>query len=194
MTNGNEEGTAATRGLTVIDGGGEGSLPDSGEARLEIEDHIATVQWMLERFVALLAERADTHDQSKLEEPEFSVFAAMPRRRSAIEYGSPEYEERLKAMAPALEHHYKMHRHHPQHFGDAGIAGMNLVDVIEMFADWASSSLDYGNGDLRDAIAKNKARFHFSDELESIFKNTVDLLAGGRIIQFDPDPEGEPAA
>jgi len=42
-------------------------------------------------------------------------------------------------MKPALEHHYALYRHHPEHFQN-GIDDMNLIDLVEMFADWKASS------------------------------------------------------
>jgi len=42
-------------------------------------------------------------------------------------------------MKPAIEHHYKNNRHHPEHFNN-GIDEMNLVDLIELLCDWKAAS------------------------------------------------------
>jgi hypothetical protein len=35
-------------------------------------------------------------------------------------------------MGDGLKHHYAHNRHHPEFFGEDGVDGMSLVDVIEM--------------------------------------------------------------
>ena len=55
------------------------------------------------------------------------------------EYGSNEHKEALDIIKPAIDHHYKENRHHPEHFED-GISGMNLVDICEMISDWKAAS------------------------------------------------------
>ena len=65
--------------------------------------------------------------------------------------------------------------YHPEHFSN-GIQGMNLVDLIEMFCDWVSATERHDNGDIYKSININKERFNYSDDLVSIFKNTVELL------------------
>ena len=139
----------------------------------------------------MLVIRAQEHDRSKLEEPEFSAFAEVPRRHAGIPYGSPAYRERLKLLKPALDHHYSVSRHHPEHFTD-GIRGMNLIDVVEMFADWLGSWTDYGSGDFESSIEHNRDRFDFSSDLESIFKNTAEALLGpNHPALYDTAPEGD---
>lgn len=142
------------------------------ECRQEIERHRDNVLALLSCFSRQLLERARTHDLSKLEEPQFEVFANLPRNRGEIQYGSAEYLDRLTQLQPALEHHYASERHHPEHFHD-GVAGMHLVDLVEMFADWLVTHREYGTGSLADALDLNRTRFNVSDQLHAIFTNTA---------------------
>lgn len=150
----------------------------AAEARAEIESHIRRVRGVLNRVRALIHARARDHDSSKLEEPEFSIFASTPRiKPDSIEYGSAEYLARLRQMAPAIEHHYAVNRHHPEHFGELSVRGMNLVDVIEMLADWLVQDEDYGTTDAATWLDANQVRFGFGDELKAILMNTIEMLA-----------------
>lgn len=80
-------------------------------------------------------------------------------------------------MRPALDHHYALNRHHPEHFEDE-IKGMNLIDIIEMICDWKAASERHAVGDIHKSIVINQERFGFSDDLKAIFINTVDILDG----------------
>lgn len=140
--------------------------------RTGIQRHIAQVAAILQQAAGELIKRGEVHDASKLEEPELPVFAAAPRHGKEIAYASAEYEERLRDLEPALEHHYAKNSHHPQHYAN-GVAGMNLFDLIEMAVDWAVTANDYGSGDIKASINANQARFEMSDQLTSILLNTV---------------------
>jgi hypothetical protein len=78
-------------------------------------------------------------------------------------------------MKPALDHHYCVNRHHPEHFVD-GVGGMNLIDVIEMLSDWKASSERHEDGDLRKSLEIQRERFNLSPQVFAILRNTcVDL-------------------
>ena len=75
-------------------------------------------------------------------------------------------------MKPALEHHYKENRHHPEHF-ENGIKGMTLIDLVEMISDWKAASERHNNGDIIKSIEINQKRFGYSDDIKQILLNTV---------------------
>lgn len=119
--------------------------------------------------------RAVEHDLSKTEPPEVELFDKMTPRLATLTYGSPEYAASLAELKPALDHHYAVSRHHPEHFGDRGINGMTLVDLMELIADWkASTERMGGTGDLRKSVRINMARFGISDQLAEILLNTAE--------------------
>jgi hypothetical protein len=143
----------------------------------ETLDHIRRVQKYLHRVAANLMERARVHDTSKLSEPEASVFAEFTPKLKNSTYGSDEYKQFLAAMKPALDHHYKNNRHHPEHWPN-GIQDMSLVDLIEMFCDWKAATERHADGSLLKSIEMNKKRFGYGDELERIFLRTaIELFA-----------------
>lgn len=115
------------------------------------------------------------HDESKMQEPELSIFDEYTPKLKETTYGSDEYKGYLKEMGKALDHHYQVNRHHPEHF-ENGIRGMNLVDLIEMFCDWWAASLRHNDGDIRKSIEVNQERFGYSDDIKTILQNTVSLF------------------
>ena len=138
-------------------------------------DHIHKVQELLREVDANIGARAHIHDESKLQEPEKSMYDEFTPKLRALTYGSDEYKATLKAMGPALKHHYENNRHHPE-FWDNGINGMSLLDLIEMVADWKAASLRHSNGSIIDSLKINKGRFGISDQLFEVIKNTVEEM------------------
>lgn len=140
-----------------------------------------TVEHMnnVEKFVSTIAyqvyKRGDTHDRSKLEQPELDIFAEYGPKLKDSTYGSEEYKQYLKEMQVALDHHYAENRHHPEHFKN-GIKDMNIVDLIEMLCDWKAASLRHNDGDITKSLEINQKRFEYSDELKQILLNTLELL------------------
>lgn len=122
-----------------------------------------------------LADRAVRHDLSKLQPVEKPIFDEFTPKLKDSTYGSDEYKRFLKEMKVALDHHYSFNRHHPEHFKN-GVSGMNLIDLVEMYCDWKAASMRHADGDMFRSIDINKKRFGYSDELESIFKNTIEVF------------------
>lgn len=118
--------------------------------------------------------RAVRHDLSKTQPPEVDLFDRMTPRLATMTYGSPEYMASLAELKPALDHHYAVNAHHPEHRPN-GVNGMTLVDLLEMIADWkAATERMGGTGDLRKSVAFNKDRFGITDQLAEILLNTAE--------------------
>lgn len=137
--------------------------------------HISRVQDLLTQMIGHLSLRSALHDQSKLAEPELSIFASVSTKLRDMQYMSPEYKACLAEMKPALDHHYENNRHHLQHFLN-GIQGMNLIDLLEMICDWKAAGERHKDGSLIKSIEINQTRFGYSDELKQILLNTIPLL------------------
>lgn len=148
--------------------GGVG-MPDSTE---DTRRHIAKVQERLDEIIAQLEYRARVHDASKLEEPEKSGFDTLTTKLADLTYGSDEYKAALHAAAPTVQHHYAHNSHHPEHYPN-GIAGMSLLDVVEMLSDWKAASERVKQGSIAQSLAVNKDRFGIDAQLFSILENTV---------------------
>lgn len=141
----------------------------------ETYEHINKVQYYINVVIKELLDRANVHDQSKLDTPEVELFTELTDKLAGSTFGSAEYNEFKEQLGPALEHHYAKNRHHPEHFKH-GVDDMNLLDLIEMFCDWKASSLRHNNGNLLKSIEINGKRFNMNDQLIKIFENTAELI------------------
>ena len=125
------------------------------------------------RVCIKVMKRARVHDMSKYSKEEAPYFAAATSTKNVV-YGSEQYKRDVEVnLKPALDHHYKLNSHHPQHFKD-GVKGMQPLDVIEMLCDWKSSTLRTKGGDIKKSLDINAERFGFTpqerDNFERFFK------------------------
>lgn len=134
--------------------------------------HIKRVNELLLQFTKEIIDRAIQHDNSKLQEPEKPLFDKMTPLLKGLTYGSDEYKKALDELKPALEHHYAINSHHPEHYKN-GIDDFTLVDLVEMFFDWKAASERHNDGNVFKSIEINKNRFGISEQLCKIFKNTA---------------------
>lgn len=134
--------------------------------------HSLRVGELMGQPIAELVTRSTQHDKSKTEPPELAVFNEYTPRLKHSTYGSDEYKSFLAGMKPALDHHYAANRHHPEHFAN-GVAGMTLVDLVEMLADWKAATERHAAGDLERSLDIQRERFGLSDQLLAILQNTA---------------------
>jgi hypothetical protein len=147
-------------------------MPDS---TADTRDHINKVQVKIAEIQAALDDRAAAHDHSKLEQPEKAGFDVLTAKLAELRYGSDEYRAALAEGKPTIDHHYAVNTHHPEHYKN-GIAGMSLLDVVEMLCDWKAASERTKQGGIAASLVHNKTRFGISDQLASILENTVKEL------------------
>lgn len=137
--------------------------------------HIERVRNLLNVMIRHLLNRAEQHDQTKLQSPEVELFTEYTDKLRTVTYGGAEYEWYRKALKPALDHHYANNRHHPEFFAN-GVADMNLVDLLELFCDWKAASERHNDGNIRKSIAHNANRFELSPQLVKILENSIELF------------------
>jgi hypothetical protein len=135
--------------------------------------HINEVRANLWRLIQELDRRAQVHDASKFEEPERTIYAEALPELGKTEYGSDGYKKLLEMTKPAIEHHWAHNRHHPEHWTN-GIEDMDLVDLLEMIADWTAATKRNKNGNVHKSIAINTPRYKLTPQLAAILTNTVD--------------------
>jgi hypothetical protein len=138
-------------------------------------EHIRKVQGRISEVQGHLHDRAMQHDLSKLKEPEKSGFDILTPRLASLVYGSDEYRAALAEGKPTIEHHYAHNTHHPEHYPN-GIAGMSLLDVIEMLCDWKAASERTKQGSILASLEHNRVRFELSDQMYHILINTCKEL------------------
>lgn len=101
--------------------------------------HIQAVQTNMDEMIALLRARSNKHDLSKLQEPEMTGYAGLHADMRGVSYGTPEYAAVIERYRSTVEHHYNHNDHHPQHHA-AGVAGMSMLMLLEMLADWKAAA------------------------------------------------------
>lgn len=139
---------------------------------LETTKHINNVNSIICDMCDELRQRGELHDKSKLESPEMETFIEYGPKLKSSTYGSEEYKGFLKGMKVALDHHYSVNRHHPEHFPN-GIHDMNIIDLIELLADWKAATLRHDNGDLFESIEINQKRFKYDDGIKQLLINSA---------------------
>jgi hypothetical protein len=145
------------------------------DSRPETYEHIGVVRSLLGQVIKELLDRADGHDASKVRDPERATFDEYTPKLKHSTYGSDEYKGFLVGMGEGLKHHYAHNRHHPEHFDD-GIAGMNLIDVVEMLCDWIAATKRHDDGDIRRSLEIQQERFGYYDHIKRLLLNTVEAL------------------
>lgn len=131
--------------------------------------HSQRVGELMVQAITELSERSVRHDRSKTEPPELDVFNEFTPKLRHSTYGSDEYKGFLEAMGEGLAHHYAHNRHHPEHFGENGINGMTLVDLVEMLADWKAATERHEDGDLGRSLVIQAERFGPADLYQILF-------------------------
>lgn len=138
----------------------------------DTQNHVIDVNKVLQVIISELSKRGKYHDYSKFSDEEWPIFQRVLDKQETAKFGTPEYEEVKKELAPALNNHYKENRHHPEHFID-GIHGMNLVDLLEMLADWSAATKRHKDDNILNSIEFNSKKYEISDQLKTILINTV---------------------
>lgn len=89
--------------------------PPAYDSRADTLLHSLRVGQLMAETIGELAARSVRHDLSKTEPPEREAFDRMTPRLRRLIYGTPEYQESLAELGPALKHHYAHNAHHPEH-------------------------------------------------------------------------------
>jgi len=149
----------------------------------ETRKHIGMVSNLISCMVNELLMRSITHDSSKLEEPECSIFEQYSESYKNAIVGSQEKKDILVNMKPAFDHHLKVNRHHPEYFVlnnkdlklEHAISQFSVIDLIQMFLDWIATSKrqNLNTFDFLDSMAK---KYNLNVQLLQIFRNTIPIL------------------
>ena len=146
------------------------------DSKKDTKKHIKRVAHYLYLCKKEIVKKAKQHDYDKIHNKvEKKLFDEYTPKLKNCTYGSDEYKTFLEGLKEGLNIHYANNRHHPEHF-ENGIQGMNLLDLLEMICDWKAASERHNDGDIYKSIEINQKRFGYSDELKTIFINTINFL------------------
>ena len=144
-----------------------------GDSRPDTQKHIDLVNENGKKFCDKFLERLTHHDASKLEEPEHKYFDKGTPQLQSSTFGEKSYDDAKARIKPGLDHHYANNDHHPEHFGEQGISGMNLYQLLEMWIDWTAAVKRHADGNIFNSLMYNRDRFHIDDQLFNILLNTA---------------------
>lgn len=151
--------------------------PDPSKEQLQSEleatqEHIAEVSNILNCVSNQLRARGREHDKSKLSDKELPYFAESQGLKT-LSYGSKKYFAQFDKLKPALDHHYKNNRHHPE-YHENGIQDMTIVDIMEMLSDWLAATMRHGDDhNIFKSINYNRMRFKIKKDLAKIMWNSA---------------------
>jgi len=141
--------------------------PIKTSARWRFRNFLATtthkfwVAWYLLRACRALLRRASAHDRSKYGPDEEPYFAYSMNQLHGLEYGSIAYQAQLDRLKPAIEHHYLVNSHHPEHWIN-GLEDMSPLDVLELLCDWKAAGRRHKTGSMAKSFEVNEKRFKIS--------------------------------
>lgn len=133
--------------------------------------HIHHVRDNIGVFVTEMLRRGRVHDASKFSAAEKPAFDDAIPLLKGVSYGTPAFQAVMDRIAPALCLHYEQNSHHPEHYGNQGIAGMDLFDLVEMLCDWMAAAGRHKSDGVK--LDHNVAQFAIEPQLASILANTL---------------------
>jgi len=137
--------------------------------------HISEVSENISRMITDLKARALSHDRSKLEAFEFDAFVQTRPKFKLANYGTPEYQECVDMIKPSIDHHYLVNRHHTGFYSD-GFAGMNLLDILEMIADWVAAARRSPDLTFRESLPRAYQKYSIPENMQKHIEATLMYL------------------
>jgi len=134
----------------------------------EVKENIASIRNDLEK-------RGIAHDRSKFETFEFDSFAKTRQKFKTVDFGTKEYQECVDEIKPAIDHHYAANRHHTAyHFN--GFNDMNLIDILEMLADWKAASRRSPGLRFVDSLPGAYRKYDIPENMQKHIESTLTYL------------------
>ena len=146
------------------------------EVLLDTIQHVSEVKENLEDILSDLRKRAEAHDRSKFADPEFSTFVSTRPEFKKANYGTPEYEAVCVKAKVGVDHHYAENRHHVG-FHENGVDDMNLMDLLEMLADWKAASRRSPDLTFEDSLPRAFKKYEMDETIQRLMTNTIRYLA-----------------
>jgi Family of unknown function (DUF5662) len=146
-------------------------MSEGSDSRADSLAHIHHVRDNISVFVAEMLRRGRDHDASKFSDAEKPMLDEVLPLLEGVAYGSPAWDEVINQAGPALEHHYRHNSHHPEHYGNEGVAGMDLFDLVEMVCDWMAAARRNPADGVK--VAYNVRKFGIEPQLAAILENTL---------------------
>jgi len=137
--------------------------------------HISEVKENLSEIRSVLEQRGNAHDRSKFTDIEFDAFVSTRPEFEKANFGTPEYKKCTDDIKPAIDHHYSENRHHVKFFKN-GFEDMNLIDIIEMLADWKAASRRSPDLTFEDSLPEAFEKYSIPETMQKHIISTLTYL------------------
>ena len=137
--------------------------------------HVSEVAENLAEMRHDLEKRGIAHDRSKFEAVEFDAFVETRPAFKKANFGTPEYQKCTEATEEAVNHHYANNRHHTD-YHSGGFADMNLLDILEMLADWRAASRRSPDLSFEESLPRAFERYKIPGNMQKHIVNTLKYL------------------
>jgi len=137
--------------------------------------HKTYVLWYILIICKKLIKRGLTHDNSKFSKEEFEYVYKLSKNDKDIKFGSKEYYELVDSVQSAKIAHFTRNRHHINYHGR--VENMNLIDLIELLADWQGAT-KRKNGNILESLEINSKKYDIKDDLKNSLLSTFHTLLG----------------
>lgn len=148
-----------------------------------IKTHKKNVLEKMSHCADILIKRGVEHDDSKLQDPEFSYWCLMDKE-PRYPYGSKEYKRKMEKWKPLMKLHYSNpnNKHHPENFEsfEDTVSRKDLFDLIEMICDWLAYKDKLTYKEASELVSEQCKRYNFSEELSNLILNTL----GNNFVSF----------
>ena len=137
--------------------------------------HISEVMENLMEIVSDLERRGVSHDRSKLLPVEFDAFVSTRPKFKKANYGTPEYQECVDCIKPSIDHHYANNRHHTGYHKN-GFSDMNLLDILEMIADWKAAARRSPDLSFEESLPRAFKKYSIPENMQKHIMATLEYL------------------
>jgi hypothetical protein len=137
--------------------------------------HVSEVSENMEAIAGELRRRGIAHDRTKFQALEFDAFVSTREKFKKANYGTPEYQECVELVRPAVDHHHKNNRHHTD-FHPNGVNDMTLMDLAEMIADWKAAARRSPDRKLEDTLDYAFDKYGIGQQLGGVLRNSLVAL------------------
>jgi hypothetical protein len=136
--------------------------------KIEVSENLKEVESELNR-------RGIVHDKSKFLPIEHDAFVKTRPDFKKANYGTPEYQKCIEAIQPSIDHHYSNNRHHVA-YHENGFSDMNLIDILEMLADWKAANRRSPDLNFEDSLPSCYKKYNIPENMQKHIEKTLKYL------------------
>jgi hypothetical protein len=142
---------------------------------IKTNKHIGNIKKILDYIKEQINDRGNNHDKSKFNKNEIDGWI-LGSNLEQLDKNSDEYNQAKKLYDNAYKIHHKQNRHHPEYFKH-GFSDMNVVDVVEIIADWMMDAVEE-NKSFEQIVNEKQKEFNFDNAIRNLLINSAKEFNG----------------